>query len=295
MTRAKSGIARRDRRFAPATARGAAVARIAYLGELSMPSKTANRLHRATLRLRRDLSPLRFGAPVAHVYNPLEYAGAPHRRYIEAFGASRKRVVFLGMNPGPFGMVQTGVPFGSVPNVRNWLKIEAKVSRPDREHPKRPVLGFECPRTEVSGTRLWGAIEAAFGTPERFFEACYIANYCPLAFLEESGRNRIPEKLPAAERNALFEACDRHLRSVVRILEPEWVVGIGRFAETRAAEVLGDSVRIGRVLHPSPANPRAQRDWRGSAARELRAQGICDALHAPEPNREGPRRVRASP
>jgi single-strand selective monofunctional uracil DNA glycosylase len=263
--------------------------------ESQMPSKIARSLRRATQRLTRDLSPLKFATPVTHVYNPLEYAGAPHRRYIDLFGATPKRVVFLGMNPGPFGMVQTGVPFGSIPNVRNWLKIEAKVSRPAREHPKRPVLGFECPRTEVSGARVWGAIEATFGAPERFFEACYIANYCPLAFVEESGRNRIPEKLPAAERIPLFEACDRHLRSVVRLLEPEWVVGIGRFAETRAAEVLGDSVRIGRVLHPSPANPRAQRDWGGAAERELRAQGICDAMHPAAPRSEGRRRPRASP
>jgi single-strand selective monofunctional uracil DNA glycosylase len=243
-----------------------------------MPSTIARSLRRAAHRLRREIAPLSFGAPVTHVYNPLEYAYAPHRRYIDTFGASHKRVVFLGMNPGPFGMVQTGVPFGSISNVRDWLKIEAKVSRPAREHPKRPILGFDCPRTEVSGARLWGAIEAAFGAPEHFFDRCYIANYCPLAFVEESGRNRTPDKLPAGERDPLFAACDRHLRSVVRILEPEWVVGIGRFAESRAQEVLGDSVRIGRILHPSPANPRAQRDWGGAARRELRTQGICTAM-----------------
>jgi single-strand selective monofunctional uracil DNA glycosylase len=245
-----------------------------------MPSKIAQSLRRATQRLRREIAPLRFGAPVTHVYNPLDYAGSPHRLYIERFGASPKRVVFLGMNPGPFGMVQTGVPFGAVANVRDWLKIEARVSRPEREHPKRPILGFECPRTEVSGARLWGAIEAVFVTPEHFFERCFIANFCPLAFVEESGRKRIPEKLPTEERDPLFEACDRHLRSVVRILKPEWVVGIGRFAESRARAVLGDSVRIGHILHPSPANPRAQRDWGGTVRSELRTQGVCAAMHA---------------
>jgi len=214
---------------------------------------------------------------VAHVYNPLDYARTPHRAYIETYGASRKRVVFLGMNPGPFGMMQTGVPFGSVESVRDWLKIEAPVSRPAREHPKRPVLGFACPRNEVSGARLWGAIARTYGEPERFFGRHYIANYCPLAFLEESGRNRTPDKLPAEEREPLFEACDRHLRRLVRVLEPEWVVGIGAFAEARAREVLGSGVRIGRILHPSPANPRAQRDWGGEARRQLEALGICSA------------------
>ena len=242
-----------------------------------MPATIAERLCAAAWKLRREVAPLQFGAPVAHVYNPLDYARAPHRAYIETYGVSPKRVVFLGMNPGPFGMMQTGVPFGSVESVRDWLKIEAPVSRPAREHPKRPVLGFACPRNEVSGARLWGAIARTYGEPERFFERHYIANYCPLAFLEASGRNRTPDRLPAEEREPLFEACDRHLRRFVRVLEPEWVVGIGAFAEARAREALGGGVRIGRILHPSPANPRAQRDWGGEARRQLEALGICSA------------------
>jgi len=240
-----------------------------------MPEVIARKLCAAAWKLRREVVPLRFEAPVTHVYNPLDYARAPHRSYIETYGASRKRVVFLGMNPGPFGMMQTGVPFGSVENVRDWLKIEGPVSRPAREHPKRPVLGFACPRNEVSGTRLWGAIARACGEPGRFFRHHYVANYCPLVFLEASGRNRTPDKLPAREREPLFEACDRHLRSLVRVLEPEWLVGIGAFAEARAREVLGSEVRIARILHPSPANPRAQRDWGGEARRQLEALGIC--------------------
>jgi single-strand selective monofunctional uracil DNA glycosylase len=245
-----------------------------------MPAEIAAKLRAATWKLRRDVAPLQFDAPVTHVYNPLDYARAPHGRYIDAYGASRKRVVFLGMNPGPFGMMQTGVPFGSIADVRDWLKIEAPVTRPEREHTKRPVLGFACPRNEVSGARLWGSIARAFGEPARFFAHSYIANYCPLAFLEASGRNRTPDKLPAAEREPLFEACDRHLRRMVRILEPEWLVGIGAFAEARAREALGSGVRIGRILHPSPANPRAQRDWGGEARRQLAALGVCAAMRS---------------
>ena len=241
-----------------------------------MPRSRAGGLRAAARRLSRDLAPLRFAPPVTHVYDPLDYARRPHAAYVDAFGASPKRVVFLGMNPGPFGMAQTGVPFGDVGLVRDFLGIEEKVARPAVEHPKRPVQGFACSRSEVSGTRLWGAVADRFGSPERFFARHYIANYCPLLFLEESGRNRTPDKLPAAEREPLFEACDRHLRRVVEVLEPEWVVGIGSFAEGRAREVLGDTARIGRVLHPSPANPRAQKDWAGSAARELRALGVCE-------------------
>lgn len=241
-----------------------------------MSDRIASKIRAATRRLSRDVTRLNFGLPVTHVYNPLDYARRPHDIYVDRYADSRKRVVFLGMNPGPFGMAQTGVPFGEVSQVRDWLGIEAAVSRPDPEHPKRPVLGFECPRSEVSGTRLWSAIAGHFGEPKYFFRSHYIANYCPLVFLEESGRNRTPDKLPASERTPLFDACDRHLRRLVDLLEPEWVIGVGAFAEARARDALGDKVQIGRILHPSPANPRAQKDWGGEAARQLSDLGLCD-------------------
>ena len=71
-------------------------------------------------------------------------------------------------------------------------------------------------RSEVSGARLWGAFAARHGTAERFFRERFVANYCPLLFLEESGRNRTPDRLAPPERRALFAACDEHLRALVR-------------------------------------------------------------------------------
>ncbi len=236
----------------------------------------ADRLIRAARQLSRTLAPMRFGEPVTHVYNPLVHAGRGHRRYLRRFGDGRKRVVFLGMNPGPYGMTQTGVPFGEIAAVRDWMRIEERIDRPRPEHPKRPVDGFACTRSEVSGARLWGAIANHWRRPEAFFRDHFIANYCPLVFMEDSGRNRTPDKLPSAERDPLYAACNDHLRRLVKILEPEWIIGVGAFAETRAREVLGDlDVAFGRVLHPSPANPRANRDWAGEAERELQALGLC--------------------
>ena len=242
------------------------------------PSTSSTRVRRlllATTRLRGQVDQLRFGRPVTHVYNPLAYATDPYAKYLRAYGKTRKRVVFLGMNPGPFGMAQTGVPFGEVAHVRDWLGIEGRVTRPEAEHPKRPIEGFNCPRSEVSGQRLWGAVAQHFGTPERFFAHHFIANYCPLVFMEASGRNHTPDKLPARERDPLFAVCDDHLRRLIDILAPEMVVGIGAFAEKRAAAALGSSVRIATILHPSPANPRANKDWGGEVRRQLRDLGLC--------------------
>lgn len=226
--------------------------------------------------LNRELAPLRFAEPVTHVYNPLVYARAGFEAYLRLAGSGPKRAVFLGMNPGPWGMAQTGVPFGEAGIVTEWLGIEAEIGKPEAEHPKRPIQGFACERAEVSGGRVWGAIREHFGTPERFFERYFIANYCPLIFMEESGRNRTPDKLPASEREPLFAACDRHLLRMVEILEPEWVIGIGTFAEARARLALaGTGVRSGRILHPSPANPATNQGWAKLVARELEVLGLC--------------------
>jgi single-strand selective monofunctional uracil DNA glycosylase len=232
-------------------------------------------LVRITADLVADLRPLRFGPPISHVYNPLEYAGRTYRQYLRLYGGRPKEVLLVGMNPGPWGMAQTGVPFGEVKAVRDWLGIQAPVGSPPDVHPKRPVQGFGCLRSEVSGRRLWGWAAKAFGTPESFFSRFFVANYCPLVFYESDGRNRTPDQLPLARRIPLLAACDRALRRTVEWLEPAHVMGVGRFAEARARKALaGLDVKVGRISHPSPASPAANRGWEALIAREFAAQGI---------------------
>ena len=215
-------------------------------------------------QLRRRTRSLRFDLPVTHVYAPLDYAWAPHRLYLERYGAGPREILFLGMNPGPFGMAQNGIPFGDTAMVRDWLGIEAPVERPRHEHPKRPVLGFEMRRGEVSGARLWGWARDRFGTPERFFRRAFVWNYCPLSFMNETGRNVTPDKLPRAEREPLFAACDEALTAAIACLHPTTVVGIGGFAARRAAPLaLAAGAECGTVPHPSPASPLANRGWPG--------------------------------
>ena len=231
----------------------------------------------AAQKLSDEVSQLAFELPTAYVYNPLEYAWAPHKQYLQKHAQTGKKVIFLGMNPGPFGMAQTGVPFGEIPAVRDWIGVQAAVTKPDNEHPKREITGFECTRSEVSGRRLWGLFAERFGPAENFFKDHFVANYCPLVFMEDSGRNRTPDKLPASESQALYQICNAHLKSLVEILSPDWVIGVGAFAQTRAQEALvGMSVKIGRVLHPSPASPAANKDWAGTATKQLIEQGIWE-------------------
>jgi len=222
--------------------------------------------------LARAVAALRFAAPVTHVYNPLEYAWSPHAEYLRRYGTGRKKTLWLGMNPGPFGMAQTGIPFGDVDAVRRFLGIEGKVGKPPVEHPRRPILGFACPRGEVSGRRLWGFIEQRFGTASAFFADNFVANYCPLVFMDASGRNITPDKLPAAERAPLFAACDRALARMLELFAPDTIVAVGQFAAARARAVAGDGAHIRCLPHPSPASPLANRGWAEAAARVLDAE-----------------------
>jgi single-strand selective monofunctional uracil DNA glycosylase len=226
--------------------------------------------------LSRRVGQLSFGLPVAFVYNPLDYARGLHEAYLERYGHAPKEAVLVGMNPGPFGMAQTGVPFGDVTMVRDFLGLEGEVSKPTLEHPKRCVQGLACPRSEVSGSRLWGWARDEFGTADAFFKRFFVANYCPLVFMEASARNLTPDKLPAGEQKALFAACDEALRQTVAFLQPRHVIGVGAFAAGRARLALaGSDVGVGTILHPSPASPAANRGWAAQARKQLVELGIA--------------------
>jgi single-strand selective monofunctional uracil DNA glycosylase len=228
-----------------------------------------------TEQLNKEVQPLKFSSPVTHVYNPLVYALAPYKLYLQRFGTPPKEVVLVGMNPGPWGMAQTGIPFGETTAVKHWMGIDAQVQAPQNQHPKRPVQGFDCARSEVSGRRLWGWAQKRFKTPDRFFSRFFVANYCPLQFIESGGRNRTPNQLRVSERKPLLEICDRALRRNIEWLKPKYVIGVGQFAAQRArAALAGHAVSVGSITHPSPANPKANRGWEKIITKEFSEIGI---------------------
>ena len=139
-------------------------------------------------------------------------------------------------------MAQTGIPFGEVAAVRDWLGLEAEVGRPTREHPKRP-LRIRMSAERGFGRRLWGWAAEAFGTPKAFFREYIVINYCPLVFMGETGKNITPDKLPVAERKPLEAICDTMLRAWVEALRPERLVGVGGFAAKRLQTVFPEKKR----------------------------------------------------
>jgi single-strand selective monofunctional uracil DNA glycosylase len=157
--------------------------------------------------------------------------------------------------------------------VRDFLGIEERVEQPRIVHPKRPVQGFDCLRSEVSGRRVWEWAKERFGIAENFFSEFFVLNYCPLCFMETGGKNRTPDKLHPEERDSVFEVCDVALRKFVDVLEPSKIVGIGGFATKRAMKALSrDNVET--ILHPSPASPMANRGWAPQIEKQFEAMGV---------------------
>lgn len=228
-------------------------------------------------RLAQAVDELDFSSPVEAVYNPLQYARASHEAFLQRYARQDVDAMWLGMNPGPWGMAQTGVPFGEVAHVRDWMGIEAPVEQPPRLHPKRPIEGFACTRSEVSGRRLWGWAAQRFASADAFFDRFFVQNYCPLVFMADTGRNITPDKLPAAERAPLFARCNQALIESVAWVRPKMVLGVGRFATDRAKAILQEEfpdLEFGMVLHPSPASPAANRGWEAQAEKQLTALGL---------------------
>lgn len=240
-------------------------------------NNTAEVIEAAAAKLARTTDDLSFSGKVAYTYNPLIYAWDPHAEYIRRYARGPRKILLVGMNPGPWGMAQTGVPFGEIQFVRDWMQIETAVGQPEKTHPKKPIDGFACTRSEVSGRRLWSLMRERFGPAENFFKQHYVANYCPLIFMEEGGKNLTPDKLPKDEREALFAACNSHLIDIIHALQPSFILGVGKFAAERiqkayvrqhthepAAEPVIDS-----ILHPSPASPKANKGWGQQASAKL--------------------------
>lgn len=229
-----------------------------------------------TKRLRDEVDRLSFSYD-GYIYNPLDYAWTMHEAYLKRYVRQSASVLFLGMNPGPFGMMQTGVPFGEVNAVRSYLKLSLPVQKPKKEHPGRPVEGMNIKRSEGSGKRLWGFISKRWPDSDDFFKNHCIFNYCPLGFLDcgKTAKNFTPDHLPKDERKALEDVCDSYLRDIIDLIDPKALIGIGKYAQAKLEAVNDDKTRIvSSIIHPSPGNPQANVDWNGKTEEKMKELGL---------------------
>ncbi|XP_006564278.1 single-strand selective monofunctional uracil DNA glycosylase [Apis mellifera] len=225
-----------------------------------------------------ELGKIVFHSPIEYVYSPLEYAFNIHTMYVQKYCNTIKKILFLGMNPGPWGMSQTGVPFGEISMVRDWLKICGPVGKPVKEQPNRKVTGFQCNRSEISGKRLWSLFQKLCGSPEKFFQQAYIHNYCPIALMKKNGCNITPAEIKGSEIQTLHSSCDKALLDIIKIIKAEIVIGIGGYAEKRAQFVIQSSKLPIKVLclpHPSPRAVN-NKNWSEKATKKLSEFGLLE-------------------
>lgn len=234
------------------------------------------RLVDAAAKLRDATRPLAVDAP--YVCHPLDYAWRPHEQYLRRYGQAQGRVVLVGMNPGPWGMGQTGVPFADPGWARDWMGIEADVEPVAGAHPARPILGFASTRPDPSGAKLYGWARARFGTAQRFFAGFFVTNWCPLLLLDDAGRNIPIDALGKEDRALVSPPCDAWMLEAVGALRPRLVVALGRFVHARL-DALALDVPLRQARHPSPANPLNNAGW-GEELEDLATEGASGASGA---------------
>jgi Uracil DNA glycosylase superfamily. len=209
--------------------------------------------------------------------NVFSYAIDPFLEYLEKAERGSVRTLYLGMNPGPYGMYRTGIPFCDFVTKREFLKITASV---DETFIDVDAVRGEKPdekRREVSGMRLWGLFESVYHSPERFFSSSLVLSYSPLIFFRSEGRraNIALSDVKSLDRKRIEKVSDEFLKRYIKELKCDTLVGIGDYAH-RALVRCSDGERLLKIAHPSPANPAANGDWAGRTYCYLKSEGVME-------------------
>ena len=245
--------------------------------------RCARRWEEFALRLGRETS--------WRVWNPGRYGERWHRRFRETYPPGPNPVLLLGLNPGPYGMGQTGIPFTDIRRLESDLPELAARLRTDGESIGLPGLAppdlrRRLDRTfESSSIRVYRFLRLAGGSAGAGWRRVVAANPCPMLFMEGTV-NRTPADLRRALRKrggrlervtARLEECDQLrrecAREAVRVLEPRGVILLGRNIQEALAGDPSLGAVPGGVLaweHPARAVPDA---WAGGLVRAVRRRG----------------------
>ena len=144
------------------------------------------------------LSPRIAAAAGWKVWNPGSYGAPWHRVFREIYPLRERPILMFGLNPGPYGMGQTGIPFTDVRRLRQCLPKMALTLRERGREPRVPGLAprslrrFFTREFESSAVRVYRFLELGWGSAEKGWRSVGVANSCPLLFLDPEGRNQTP-------------------------------------------------------------------------------------------------------
>lgn len=186
-----------------------------FLRRVKLQAQDAESVRRA-LRLPRD----------HRVLNVHAYGWSAYEAFVRAYYSDgRPRILALSMNPGPFGAVQTGIPFCDVPLARQLLPgfdrlIAAKPSWVASE------------RREISALKLVVWSDARFGGIRGLYARVLLAMTCPLAILRGPRKTNVPlPALPRREQEKIEAFIPRHAAEEIRLAEPAGILMLGEWAQ----------------------------------------------------------------
>ncbi|XP_073819638.1 uncharacterized protein isoform X2 [Musca autumnalis] len=214
-----------------------------------------------------------------HTYNPVVHAAEIHCNYLQKYLDSPKRILFVGMNPGRYGALQTGIPFGNITTVKIGMGLKGRITPTPGQRGKIRIRGLEAPEVEhdSSSTRFWRLISELFDGAENYldllFEKCFVHNFCPLVFIDSDGLN---VSLPYIEPNPrLFAECRKTLGKQITLLKPDLIICIGKFVRSMLSKTRQAKGReILMIEHPSYKNYISADKWIEDAKEVFQSNGL---------------------
>jgi single-strand selective monofunctional uracil DNA glycosylase len=215
------------------------------------------------------------------VLDPSRYGERWHAPFRRLYPPRARPLLVFGLNPGPYGMAQTGIPFTDLKRLAQGLpRLAAELAR-SGERLSLPGLApsslqpFLTRTFESSSVRVHRFLRLAHGSAERAFREVVFVNPCPLLFIDRAlGENRTPADLPRALRAGVDEARVEVVSVAVARLRARGAIVLGRDAAAALSVPLRARLGERAVVeweHPARAVPDI---WARGLLAALRRRGL---------------------
>ncbi len=258
------------------------------------PGRSWGKVWRRSARRWEDLAPALRRATGWRIWNPGLYGETWHARFRRLYRPGQHPLVVFGLNPGPYGMAQTGIPFTDIRRLVSALPDLAAELRGRGERVEPPGLAppglrpYLSRSFESSAVRVYRFLKKGWGGAERGWTEVVVANPCTLLFIDPAeGKNRTPADLARAARlrgsgrdqvRELVESFGRiRIRCAVESIEalsPRGAILLGKDVQAALGPALRRILGEARVIpweHPARAVPES---WASGLLSALRRRGL---------------------